>query len=51
MAIAGFNFARFQLTSARRRVRVRAAWRGIVLPAMLWISLALVFTRDYSVPW
>ncbi|MFU8875413.1 AMP-binding protein [Micromonospora sp. SL4-19] len=51
LAVAGFNFARFQLTTAPRRERVRAAVRAsgrIVLPSMVWIALAGVVTGDYT---
>ncbi|MFE9692107.1 AMP-binding protein [Micromonospora sp. NPDC005806] len=51
LAVAGFNFARFQLTAAPRRERVRAALRGtgrLVLPSVAWIALAGALTGDYT---
>ncbi|SCF20867.1 Acyl-CoA synthetase (AMP-forming)/AMP-acid ligase II [Micromonospora viridifaciens] len=51
LAVAGFNFARFQLTTAPRRERVRAAVRAvgrIVLPSVAWIALAGAVTGDYT---
>ncbi|SCL29197.1 Acyl-CoA synthetase (AMP-forming)/AMP-acid ligase II [Micromonospora rhizosphaerae] len=51
LAVAGFNFARFQLTDAPRRDRLRAAGRGIsriVLPSVAWIALAGTVTGDYT---
>ncbi|SCL28327.1 Acyl-CoA synthetase (AMP-forming)/AMP-acid ligase II [Micromonospora pallida] len=52
LAVAGFNFARFQLADAPRRDRLRAAGRGIgrvVLPAALWIAAAGAVTGDYTI--
>ncbi|SCL26409.1 AMP-binding protein [Micromonospora inyonensis] len=52
LAVAGFNFARFQLADAPRRDRLRAAGRGIgrvVLPAVLWIAAAGAVTGDYTI--
>ncbi len=51
--VAGFNFARFQLTDADREGRLRHVWgaiRRIALPSMLWITGAIVLTRDYAWP-
>ncbi|MFG2054425.1 AMP-binding protein [Micromonospora sp. NPDC048930] len=51
LAVAGFNFARFQLTAAPRPARVRAALRGtarLVLPSVVWIALAGALTGDYT---
>ncbi|MGC1215676.1 MAG: acyl carrier protein, partial [Micromonospora sp.] len=51
LAVAGFNFARFQLTAGARRERLRAARRGIgriVLPSVAWIALAGAATGDYT---
>ncbi|MBG6224308.1 acyl-CoA synthetase (AMP-forming)/AMP-acid ligase II/fucose 4-O-acetylase-like acetyltransferase [Arthrobacter sp. CAN_A2] len=49
--IAGFNFARFQLTgtrSARLRRQARSLAR-IVVPSVAFIAVAYVLTDDYSV--
>ncbi|WP_371411354.1 AMP-binding protein [Mycobacterium sp. shizuoka-1] len=51
LAVAGYNFARFCLTSPSRRRRVRhlvdtIAW--IAIPAIAWIAFALVVTDDYA---
>ena len=51
LAVAGFNFARFQLTPVSRLDRLRSQARAlvrIVVPAVLWIGLALVITDDYE---
>ncbi|MEU9826327.1 AMP-binding protein [Micromonospora chersina] len=51
LAVAGFNFARFQLTTAARRERVRAAVQAvgrIVLPSVAFIALAGAVTGDYT---
>ncbi|MET8832459.1 non-ribosomal peptide synthetase [Micromonospora sp. NPDC004540] len=51
LAVAGFNFARFQLTTASRRERVRGAVRAvgrIVLPSVAFIALVGVVTGDYT---
>ncbi|MGH3737162.1 MAG: AMP-binding protein [Micromonosporaceae bacterium] len=51
--VAGFNLARFQLVDAPRAARVRHLWaaiRRIALPSMLWITGALLLTRDYGLP-
>lgn len=48
--VAGFNFARFQLTSADRHSRIRKLGHSIsriALPSMLWITGALLLTDDY----
>ncbi|HEU4421235.1 MAG TPA: AMP-binding protein, partial [Pilimelia sp.] len=50
LGVAGFNFARFHLTGAARRERVRhlgSSIARIAVPSMLWIALALVATDDY----
>ena len=50
-AVAGFNFARFQLTSAARWERVRSQMHSlvrVVVPAVLWIAAMLALTRDYE---
>ncbi|MEU8526323.1 AMP-binding protein [Streptomyces sp. NPDC048629] len=51
LAVAGFNFARFLLTSAERRERLRRTGRGIVriaLPCMAWTGFALLVDDDYD---
>ncbi|WP_432953571.1 AMP-binding protein [Micromonospora haikouensis] len=51
LAVAGFNFARFQLTDVPRPRRLRAVGRGIgrvVLPSALWIAAAGAITGDYT---
>ena len=51
LGIAGYNFARFVLpapTRAQRTRRIALAAAGIAIPSMVWISLALVFTNDYT---
>ncbi|MGB2572519.1 AMP-binding protein [Micromonospora citrea] len=50
LGVAGFNFARFQLTDAGRTDRlrqVRAGLARIVLPTMAWIAAMLVVTDQY----
>jgi acyl-coenzyme A synthetase/AMP-(fatty) acid ligase len=51
LGIAGYNFGRFCLTPVPRRDRVRhlrttIAW--IAVPSVLWVVIALIFTRDYT---
>lgn len=51
LAVAGYNFARFQL-HGERRVRLRrqlASLARIVVPSVAFIALAYVITDDYSV--
>lgn len=51
LAVAGYNFARFHLTSAERRVRVRRGWTSlarVALPSMAWIGLILLLNDDYT---
>lgn len=51
LGVAGFNFARFHLTTAERRARVRGVGRSILrvaVPSMLWIAFALALTGDYD---
>lgn len=51
LAVAGYNFARFHLTPAERRVRVRRGWTSIArfaLPSMAWIGLILLLNDDYT---
>ncbi|SCF32620.1 AMP-binding protein [Micromonospora mirobrigensis] len=50
LAVAGFNFARFQLTDVDRRDRlrqIRAGLTRIVLPTMAWIAAVLLLTDQY----
>ena len=50
-AVAGFNFARFQLTPASRTARLRSQLRSILrvlVPSLVWIAAALYLTRDYE---
>ncbi|MFE1291349.1 AMP-binding protein [Streptomyces sp. NPDC058751] len=51
IGVAGYNFARFQLTGAARRERVRHLWRSIAriaVPSMVWITGAVVLTDFYD---
>lgn len=51
LAAAGFNFARFHLTSAVRRERVRhvaATAAKIAVPTMAWVAVALFISEDYD---
>ncbi|GGR87191.1 AMP-dependent synthetase [Micromonospora fulviviridis] len=51
LAVAGFNYARFQLTTAARRERVRAGVHAvgrIALPSVAFIALAGAVTGDYT---
>ncbi|WP_406863626.1 AMP-binding protein [Streptomyces sp. HUAS MG47] len=51
LAVAGFNFARFLLTSDERRDRMRRTGRGIAriaLPSMAWTAFALLVSDDYD---
>ncbi|MFD3804460.1 AMP-binding protein [Streptomyces sp. NPDC058619] len=51
LAIAGYNFARFHLTTAERGERIRRACLSITrvaVPAVIWIGFALLFTNDYT---
>ncbi|MCX4696454.1 AMP-binding protein [Streptomyces sp. NBC_01408] len=51
LAVAGYNFARFHLTTAERRVRIRRGWTSIArvaLPSMAWIGLILLLNDDYT---
>ncbi|MDQ2674760.1 MAG: AMP-binding protein, partial [Chloroflexota bacterium] len=51
MAVAGFNFARFRLTTADRSERVNGQLRAIVriaVPAMLWVGAVLLLTDEYE---
>ena len=52
-AVAGFNFARFQLTNASRLERLRSQVRAlarIAIPALGWVALMLVLADDYGLP-
>ncbi|MFI2371658.1 AMP-binding protein [Streptomyces sp. NPDC018833] len=51
LAVAGYNFARFHLTTADRRVRVRRVCTSITrvaLPSMTWIGFVLLLNDDYT---
>ncbi|MFH8694520.1 AMP-binding protein [Streptomyces chartreusis] len=51
IGIAGYNFARFQLTAAERSERVRRLWRSIAriaVPSMVWITGAVLLTDFYD---
>ncbi|MBT2400482.1 AMP-binding protein [Streptomyces sp. ISL-100] len=51
LGVAGYNFARFQLSSAGRRERLRNMGRSvarIAAPSMAWLALMLLVTGDYG---
>ncbi|WP_244291349.1 AMP-binding protein [Streptomyces subrutilus] len=51
LALAGFNFARFHLTGAERRERIRRIGTSIAriaVPSMAWIGLMLLLNDDYT---
>lgn len=51
LALAGYNFARFHLTTADRRERVRRIGTSIgriALPSMAWIGFVLLLGDDYT---
>ncbi|MFD3695115.1 AMP-binding protein [Streptomyces sp. NPDC058646] len=51
LALAGFNFARFHLTGAERRERVRRigiSIARIAVPSMAWIGCMLLLNDDYT---
>ncbi|MBW5482971.1 AMP-binding protein [Streptomyces bambusae] len=51
LSVAGFNFARFLLTSAERLERVRRTARSIgriALPCMAWTAFAMLVSDDYG---
>ncbi len=51
IGVAGFNFARFHLTGAERRARLRHLWRGIArvaVPSVAWIAGAVALTGLYD---
>lgn len=52
MAVAGFNFARFRLTTTPRVERLVSQLRAvarIAIPAMLWVALAMLLLDRYEV--
>ncbi|MDG5804599.1 non-ribosomal peptide synthetase [Streptomyces ossamyceticus] len=51
IGVAGHNFARFHLTDAEHRTRVRHLWRSIAriaLPSAAWITAAVLATGLYD---
>ncbi|SPE61993.1 Long-chain-fatty-acid-CoA ligase [Streptomyces netropsis] len=51
LGVAGFNFARFHLTAAPRRERLRHTWHSIgriIAPSVAWIALAVLLTPGYD---
>ncbi|NUT36328.1 MAG: AMP-binding protein [Hamadaea sp.] len=53
LGVAGYNFARFQLTGADRRTRGRHMGRAvaeIAVPTIAWTALMMLLTSDYG-PW
>ncbi|MFC8919491.1 AMP-binding protein [Streptomyces sp. NPDC057116] len=51
LAVAGFNFARFLLSSPERRERTRRSARSIMriaVPTMAWTAFALLVSDDYD---
>ncbi|MGX1915078.1 AMP-binding protein [Streptomyces phaeochromogenes] len=51
IGVAGYNFARFQLTDAGRRERVRHLWHSIAriaVPSVVWITGAVLLTDFYD---
>ncbi|MFI0989055.1 AMP-binding protein [Streptomyces exfoliatus] len=51
LAVAGFNFARFLLSSDERRERTRRSVRSIgriAVPTMAWTAFALLISDDYD---
>lgn len=52
LAVAGYNFARFQLGRADRATLWRSRWRSlaqVMAPCLLWISAMTVLFRAYDV--
>jgi acyl-CoA synthetase (AMP-forming)/AMP-acid ligase II len=52
MAVAGFNFGRFRLSSADRSTRLRSQLRAvarIALPAMAWVAVVMLLTDQYEI--
>ncbi|OII66465.1 non-ribosomal peptide synthetase [Streptomyces sp. CC77] len=50
LTVAGYNLARFHLTPAARRDRVRRVLRSaarVAVPSVLWIACAWLLTEDY----
>ncbi|MEN8652479.1 AMP-binding protein [Streptomyces sp. 21So2-11] len=50
LGVAGYNFARFHLGSAGRRLRLRNMGRSIAriaVPSMAWLALMMLVTDDY----
>ncbi|HET7194986.1 MAG TPA: AMP-binding protein [Nocardioides sp.] len=53
LAVAGYNFARFQLADVPRAVRIRnglVAIAQVVVPSSLYISAVALITGDYDLP-
>jgi hypothetical protein len=51
VGLAGFNFARFQLTDRPRQERTRGLAKSIarvVVPSVLWLSFAAAFSAKYD---
>lgn len=51
LGVAGFNFARFHLTAHEREERLRRLRRSIAriaVPSIVWITFALLLTREYD---
>jgi acyl-CoA synthetase (AMP-forming)/AMP-acid ligase II len=51
MAVAGFNFARFRLTTSDRPQRVRGQLRAvarIAIPAIAWVAAVMLLTDEYE---
>ncbi|WP_433655497.1 AMP-binding protein [Nocardia sp. CA-128927] len=51
LGVAGFNFARFAVTTAPRAERLRHALRTVALiavPTAAWVAITLLFTDYYS---
>ncbi|WP_275946834.1 AMP-binding protein [Streptomyces sp. T21Q-yed] len=51
LGVAGFNFARFHLTAHERQERLRRLRRSIAriaVPSIVWITFALLLTREYD---
>jgi acyl-CoA synthetase (AMP-forming)/AMP-acid ligase II len=53
LGVAGFNFARFQLTGAGRGERLRhigTSIRRIAVPSVAWIAAVMLVTGQYGLP-
>ena len=51
LAVAGFNFARFQLSSSDRRERLRRILHGagrVLLPSTVWLAFAAAVSAKFS---